>query len=111
MSSKAIIIAINSGNNGLMTFSILVLAIPIPTNKTDPTGGVHKPIQRFSTMMIPNWIGSIPKDLTTGRKIGVKIKTAGVMSIKTPTKRRSKFMIIRMTTLLSLMLSNTSLKF
>ena len=111
MSNKAIIIAINRGKRGLITRSILVLAIPIPTKRTEPTGGVHNPIQRLSTIMIPNCIGSIPKDLTTGRKIGVKINTAGVISINIPTKSSNKLMMMRMKTLLSLMLNNTSLRF
>ena len=44
---KARIIAKNKGSRGRITFSILVLAIPIPTNNTDPTGGVHSPTHRF----------------------------------------------------------------
>lgn len=58
----------NKGKRGLITFSILVLAIPTPTNNTDPTGGVQRPIHRFKTIIIPNCIGSIPIDLTTGKK-------------------------------------------
>ena len=68
-----------------MTFSILVLTTPIPTNKTDPTGGVHNPIHKFNTIIIPNCIGSIPIDLIIGRNMGVKINTAGVISINIPT--------------------------
>ena len=47
------IIAINKGNKGLKTFSMVVLATPTPTNKTDPTGGVHNPIHKLRTMIIP----------------------------------------------------------
>ena len=43
----------NKGKRGLITFSILVLAIPTPTNNTDPTGGVQRPIHRFKTIIIP----------------------------------------------------------
>ena len=83
----------------------------IPTNKTDPTGGVQSPIHKLSTIMIPNWIGSIPKAVTTGKNIGVKISTAGVISIKIPTKRRSIFIIKRIIILLSLIPNSRSLRF
>ena len=41
-----------------------------PLNSELPTGGVMLPMPRFMTIMIPKWMGSIPKDWTTGRKIG-----------------------------------------
>src|SRR5690606_26621127 len=63
---------------------------------------VHIPIQRLVTMMMPKWIGSIPKDTATGRKIGVKINTAGVISMNKPTNSKIKLIIIRTTNLLSL---------
>jgi hypothetical protein len=47
--------------------------------------------------------------VTTGRKIGVKIKTAGVMSIKIPTTRRMILIRISITHLLSLTVSINSL--
>ena len=40
--------------------------------------------------MIPKCIGSTPNLVTTGKKIGVKISTAGVISIKVPTKSKIK---------------------
>lgn len=83
--NKTKIIAIKKGTNGLMTFETEIFATPAPTKRMVPTGGVHKPIQRFNTMIIPKWTGSIPKVETTGKKMGVKIKTAGVISIKVPT--------------------------
>src|SRR5690606_31129232 len=81
---------------------MVVLATPTPINNTEPTGGVHTPIQRLVTMIIPKWMGSIPKDTTTGRKIGVNINTAGVISINRPTNSRIRLMIINTTNLLSL---------
>ena len=81
---------------------MLVFAIPTPTNRTEPTGGVQSPIQRFSISTIPKWIGSIPKEVTMGRKIGVKMSTAGVASINIPTTSRITFIIKRIMTLLSL---------
>ena len=77
-------------------------AIPTPTNKTDPTGGVQRPIQRLSISTIPKWVGSIPKAVTIGRKIGVKISTAGVASIKTPTANKITLIINNIIILLSL---------
>lgn len=85
--------ATNSGNKGRTTFSILVLATPTPTKSTEPTGGVHRPIQRFNIIIIPKCTGSIPRAVTTGRKIGVKMSTAGVKSIKTPTTNSIMFII------------------
>ena len=42
----------------------------------------------------------MPRRSTTGRKIGVKMSTAGVMSMNVPTKRRITLMISRMMYLL-----------
>ena len=81
---------------------MVVFAIPTPTNNTDPTGGVQSPIQRLSIRIIPKWVGSIPKEVTMGRKIGVKMSTAGVASINIPTTSRITFIIKRIMTLLSL---------
>ena len=85
---------------------MVVLAIPTPTNKTEPTGGVQRPIQRLSIKTIPKWVGSIPSSVTMGRKIGVKINTAGVASINTPTANKIRLIIKRITILLSLTESN-----
>jgi len=79
-----------------MTRAMLVPAIPHPMNKTLPTGGVHNPMLRFNTMMIPKWIGLTPRCITTGKKIGVKIRTAGVMSINVPTISNTRLIINRM---------------
>ena len=54
ISIKETIMAINKDSNGFITFSTLVLASPIPTNRIEPKGGVHKPIHKFKTIMIPN---------------------------------------------------------
>ena len=85
-----------------MTFSMVVFATPTPTKSTEPTGGVHKPTHKFKTITIPNWMGSIFNFVIIGRKMGVKIKTAGVISIKIPTNNKSKFMIKSITIGLSL---------
>ena len=80
--------------------SMSISATEQPLNSALPTGGVMLPMPRFMTIMIPKWMGSIPKDWTTGRKIGVKIRTAGVMSMKQPTTSSTRLMMSRMTYLL-----------
>ena len=41
--------------------------------------------------MTPNWISDMPRLCAIGRKIGVKIRMAGVISINMPTTRRMMF--------------------
>src|SRR5690554_291273 len=103
------IMAKKKGRIGRNTLAMVVLATPTPMNSTEPTGGVHTPIQRLVTIIIPKWIGSMPNETTTGRKIGVKINTAGVMSIKSPTNKRIRLIMINTTNLLSLSVSNALL--
>jgi len=43
----------NMGNNGFITVSILTLETLHPINNTEPTGGVHNPTLRLSTIIIP----------------------------------------------------------
>ena len=82
------------GISGLMISAIDVLPIPHPTKSTLPTGGVHKPILKFNTMIMPKCKGEIPKPSATGKNIGVKVNTAGVISINVPTTNNTKLMII-----------------
>ena len=63
--------AANNGSSGLITFSIDVFATPTPTKSTEPTGGVHSPMQRFKIIMIPKCTGSIPNFVTMGKNMGV----------------------------------------
>src|SRR5210317_2535464 len=87
---------------------MLVLATAQLTNKTEPTGGVHKPIDKFNTMMIPKWSGVMPISIAAGRKIGVNMSTAGVISIKEPTRSNTKLMINKIMSGLSLTASKAS---
>lgn len=80
---------------------MVVFPIPHPTNNTVPTGGVVSPMQRLRTIIIPKCSGVIPSAVTTGKKIGVKIRTAGVISMKVPTNRRIRLMNRRIMNLLS----------
>ena len=59
------------------------------------------PMDRFMTIMKPNWMGSIPRLFTMGRKIGVNMSRAGAMSIKVPTISSVILMINSMTIRLS----------
>lgn len=76
-----------------------------PTNRVVPTGGVIVPIQRLKIIMIPKWMVFMPSAVHTGRKIGVKIRHAGVISMKVPTTNKIMLIINRMTILLLLIAS------
>ena len=80
-----------------VTPSIFVCAIPQPTNRHEPTGGVTEPMPRFMISIKPKCTGFMPTEVAIGRKIGVKIRTAGVRSRNMPMMRRNTFMIRRMT--------------
>ena len=94
-------IAAKYHNSCLNTVSILTFPTLTPTNNVVPTGGVIVPIQRLKISIIPKWIVFIPRAVHTGRKIGVKIRQAGVISINVPTNRSRILMINRITNLLS----------
>ena len=81
------------GSRGLTNADIDVLATLQPTKSTLPTGGVHKPMQRFMIMIMPKWSGDKPRLSATGSNMGVKIKTAGVISINTPTSNKIRLII------------------
>ena len=70
----------------------------LATNRLTPIGGVTNPIARLTTMITPNWIGSIPMASTIGRRIGVRIRIAGVVSMTIPTISRNMLMISRIAT-------------
>jgi len=66
-------------------------------NRQVPTGGVHSPMQRFAMMMMPKWISDRPSWRTTGSRIGVKISSAGVMSMNIPTTSSMALIVSRIT--------------
>ena len=76
---------------------MLILLIPQPTNNTDPTGGVMLPRHILKISITPNWILDIPRLSAMGRKIGVKIRIAGVMSINIPTISKITFISRKIT--------------
>ena len=57
------------------------------TNKSNPNGGVAKPIDKQHTIITPKCTGCTPKALTAGSKIGDKMTIAGPVSITIPSKR------------------------
>ena len=62
----------------------------LATKRLTPIGGVTKPMARLTTMITPNWIGSMPIASMIGKSIGVRIKMAGVVSITIPTISKNK---------------------
>ena len=98
-SIRATTIAAKNGRSGRDTLTMVVLPTPHPTNKQVPTGGVHSPIQRLAIMIIPKWTGCRPMLCATGRKMGVKMRTAGVISMNVPTNRSRVLIISRITIL------------
>lgn len=79
---------------------MLILLMPQPTNNTEPTGGVMLPKHMLKISITPNWILDIPRLSAIGRKIGVKIRIAGVISINIPTTIRITFINRKITYLL-----------
>ena len=69
----------------------------LATNRLTPMGGVTKPIARFTTIITPKWIGSMPMDSTIGSRIGVRIRIAGVVSMTIPTISRNALITRRRT--------------
>ena len=58
------------------------------------------PMHMLKIMTTPNCMALIPKLCAMGRKIGVKIKMAGVMSMNVPMTSRMMFMSMNMIILL-----------
>src|SRR6058998_2394031 len=62
-----------------------------------PTGGVSRPIIRFSVITTPKCTGSMPNFASTGMKIGTVSSMIAMPSIKQPRTSRMTLMISRMT--------------
>ena len=80
-----------------VTSSIDTCPILHPTKSTEPTGGVIFPRHILKINITPNWMSLMPKLCAIGRKIGVKIKIAGVMSMNIPMISRITFIRMKMT--------------
>ena len=48
-----------------------------PMNRTEPMGGVSRPMLQLSISMMPYWMGSMPMDLAMGSRMGVVIRMMG----------------------------------
>ena len=77
---------------------MVVFPTPQPMKRQVPTGGVQRPMQRLAIRMMPKWMSDSPSWRTTGSRIGVKIRMAGVMSMNIPTTSSSALIVSRMTT-------------
>ena len=84
------------GNKRLVASSIDTLLTEHPTKSAAPTGGVVMPTQRLNIMMMPKCTGEIPSSVAIGKKMGVKINSAGVKSINMPTMSRIMFISNKM---------------
>ena len=93
-----------------MMFSSLVLAMAQVMKSTAPTGGEHNPIDRLSTSMMPNCSSLIPSSKATGKNMGVKISTAGVISKNAPTTISNRLIKRRISNGLSLIDNSALLK-
>ena len=95
------IIRIRKGMIPLITLSNVVSPTRDATKRFTPSGGVMKPIARLTTMMIPKWIGSTPREVTTGNRMGARIIIAHSVSMKQPTIRSNRLISNRIRIALS----------
>ena len=70
---------------------MLILPIAVPTNSTEPTGGVIRPMPAFRISMTPNCSGLTPNAVATGKKIGVQMMISGAMSMNVPSTSSTTF--------------------
>lgn len=73
------------------------LSTPFNTNKFNPTGGVIKANSILTTKIIANQIGSKPKDVIIGYKIGTVITIIETVSKKHPKINNTILINIKMT--------------
>lgn len=95
---RAMIIAKKKGRALTVTLAMVVLPTPQPMKRHVPTGGVQRPRQRFAMMMMPKCMSDSPNCRTTGSRIGVKISSAGVMSMNMPTTSSMALIVSRIMT-------------
>ena len=69
------------------------------TYRFTPTGGVTKPMARFTIMMMPKCTGSTPTAWARGSMTGVKIRMLGEVSIIMPSTSKIRFMSSRSSSL------------
>ena len=67
---------IYSGSIAFVNRANPIFVILFTTNNILPTGGVHPPNVKVTTMISPKWTGSIPIALAIGRRIGANTTNA-----------------------------------
>ena len=97
------------GMQALASFNIGIFVMPEATKRLMPIGGVTIPIARLQVMMIPKCTGSTPAAVAIGTMIGVKIMMFGMLSMIIPQTSMIRFIIKRITILLSEICSTASL--
>ena len=80
----------NSGITWREIAAMPTFEIEFATNKHIPIGGVIKPIIKLKITMMPKWIGSIPKLIAIGCKIGIRISMAAMPSRNRPMHSKIK---------------------
>ena len=89
---------IRSGTrNGSTAFTTLMTGIFATDDnvyRTRPKGGVRLPRVRLNTIITPKCIGFIPKAVTMGMRIGVRIVTDTRVDMKQPIRSRNTLIII-----------------
>ena len=78
-----------------MTLSNDTRATVQAANKFTPKGGVIMPRAKLTTMMMPKWMGSIPKYMATGVNIGASTMMAAEVSMNMPIRNSAPFTPIR----------------
>jgi hypothetical protein len=56
-----------------------------------PIGGVKSPIERFTTIITPSWIGSMPMPVPTAMNVGASSRIAAGRSRNMPTTSITRF--------------------
>lgn len=87
-----------NGMRCLITASSRTFATCAPTKSTGADGGEMTAIERLKTIMMPKCTGSMPYETAMGRKIGVKMRIAGVGSSGMPMTSSSSIMMSSTTT-------------
>src|SRR5699024_12124862 len=85
-----------NGSTPTATCSNLTLPTLEATNRLTPSGGVTKPIASDTTSTTPKWTGSMPTEVTTGSRIGVKMINAEIVSMNMPTIKSRMMMMTSM---------------
>src|SRR5699024_1197137 len=89
------------GNRRGTTCSMDTPDTPEASSSAEPTDGRRVPMHIARNTTMPKCTVSSRRSAAIGRKIGVKIRIAGVMSRKVPTTRRIATIIARISTALS----------